>query len=772
MLTYFTGSISLLRWERSVPVRAKFFLSTPAFLGLFAVVIYCAQQSSNPFNSRGPFPQSAPSQNPNYSVWGEDQLLLQTQSATTAGKSLTILDEINDAGERKAYLALFQKQSAEARRRTALEFLEHYPQSAFLSQAYEVAAKASINLGDTRSAVEFGRLSLQILPENPLLLVPLADAEIQQGNLAVAAQDARMALDCLERFLKPAIFSEKEWSALEKQLRASSYYVLGKAATEQGLNAQGPERDRKLQEAEEFTGHSLQLNPSDPTTSYLLGLIRLVRGNLKGAASAFAATYQQRGPLREKAEKHLQEIYGHWPSKRVQGFDAFVREVANSEAPVQKPELAEESHRAGGPAPAYAGSQSCQSCHPREYAGWQNTGHARMFRPYKYENVFGDFDNATFNDETGKVVARFTHDATQYYFDILDNYGSWHHYRVDYTIGSKWQQTYAIRLPDGEIQVMPLQYNRDQKRWAAFWKTIDPPNSERAQVTNFPNLSRLTAYLPHCGPCHTSQLHAKQLKSPEPKDLDIAEGGINCEMCHGAAGDHVASMRLAKPGYKPPLKLQVEFGKLSSRDYVAVCSQCHLQSAVLAMGAEGEINYRHLPDTFYEHYRGRPYGEFALRAFYKDGRFRVVSYVVESFLRSKCYQEGHAHCGHCHDFHPSESSNIRALKFLDNPNQMCLQCHAEYAAKLEAHTHHAAKSAGSRCTSCHMPKIMNSVMFKTMTHQLDDVPNAEMTARFGQENSPNACLICHKDKDVAWLKTQLSEWYGRSRKTFLRTAVN
>jgi hypothetical protein len=44
------------------------------------------------------------------------------------------------------------------------------------------------------------------------------------------------------------------------------------------------------------------------------------------------------------------------------------------------------------------------------------------------------------------VVARFTHDNTQHYFDIMDTYGQWHHYRVDYTIGSKWQQTYATRV--------------------------------------------------------------------------------------------------------------------------------------------------------------------------------------------------------------------------------------------------------------------------------------------------------------------------------------
>jgi predicted CXXCH cytochrome family protein len=746
-------------------MRSKVFLCSPVILGLFGVAICSPQQNANPANPRATLPQNAFSQNSSYGVWGEDQLLTQNRSAAKAGNSVTLLDEIDDPGERKAYVALFYKQNAPDRRKTALEFIQQYPQSWFLSQAYDVAAKASIDLGDNKSAIQFGRESLRLLPENPLLLVPLADVETQEGNSAGATQDARLALNCLDRFLRPSIYSEKEWTALERQLRATSYYILGKATIRQGLDASGPARDRKLQEAEEFTSKSFQLNPSDTAAVYLLGLIRLARGNLEGAAIAFATTWRQEGPLKQKAGEHLQTIYAHWPSKPAQGFDAFVRDLAAADVPAQEPESGEESTPASAPAPPYAGSQSCQSCHPREYSGWLNTGHARMFRPYKFENVFGDFDNATYADETGKVVARFTHDETQHYIDIMDNYGKWYHYRVDYTIGSKWQQTYAIGLPDGEIQVVPLQYNRDKKVWSAFWKMIDPPNSERAQVTNFPRLSQETAYLAHCGPCHTSQLRSTITKSPQAKDLVIAEGGINCEMCHGPSGEHVASMRLAKPGYKPPLKLQVEFGKVSSRDYVAICGQCHLQSTVLTMGPEGEINYRHFPDTFYVHYRSRPYGEFALRSFYKDGRFRVVSFIVESFLRSKCYQQGQAQCGHCHDFHPSDSSNIRALKFRDNPDQMCLQCHPEYAAQLVAHTHHAAQSEGSRCTACHMPKIMTSVMFKTMTHQLDDIPNAEMTARYGQDNSPNACFICHKDKDIAWLKAELSKWKGSEGRT-------
>jgi tetratricopeptide (TPR) repeat protein len=734
-------------------------------LGLSVAVFYSAAQTGGPAGSADQWHPNGPSQIRNYGVEGEDQLLDQLAGpGATRPRPLRIIDEISDPGERRAFAALHQKQGAQERLTAAQQFLQDYPQSWFLWQVYEIAAKASIDLGDNKAAIQFGRQSLRILPENPLLLVPLADVEAMEGNPAAATQDARLALETLDLFLRPEAFSEKQWTSLDRQLRATSYYILAKAATKEGMD--GVEGERKLQEAEDFASKSLRLSPSDPASTYLLGLIRLARGNQAGAAIAFAATYQQGGPLKERAKQHLQTMYAHSPSNPQEKFDAFVQDLSAADVLPSNAETREATQHAGGSAPAYVGSQVCQGCHPREYSGWLNTGHAKMFRTYKFENVFGDFNNANYADETGKVVARFTQDVTQHYVDIADTFGKWHRYRVDYTIGAKWQQTYATRLPDGEIQVIPLQYNREQKRWIAFWKMIDAPGSRRASVTNFPVLSSETAYLVHCGPCHTSQLRVTNNNpTPAPKDLAFAEGGINCEMCHGPAGDHVASMRLAKAGYKPPLKLQVEFGKLPNQDYVAICGQCHLQSQVLSNGPEGEMNYRHLPETFYVHYRSRPYGEFALRAFHKDGRFRVVSFIVEAFRRTACYQVGHAQCGHCHDLHPSDDSNVRDLKFLDRPNQMCLQCHPAYATNLTAHTHHAAESEGSRCTACHMPKIMNSVMFKTMTHTIDDIPGAEMTVRYGQEHSPSACLICHPDKGIPWLRQQLSHWRDGEGKT-------
>ena len=39
----------------------------------------------------------------------------------------------------------------------------------------------------------------------------------------------------------------------------------------------------------------------------------------------------------------------------------------------------------------------------------------------------------------------------------------------------------------------------------------------------------------------------------------------------------------------------------------------------------------------------------------------------------------------------------------------------------------------------------------------EDVDGKE-AARFGAEESPNACLLCHKDRGVEWLRGAMSKW--------------
>jgi len=156
-----------------------------------------------------------------------------------------------------------------------------------------------------------------------------------------------------------------------------------------------------------------------------------------------------------------------------------------------------------------------------------------------------------------------------------------------------------------------------------------------------------------------------------------------------------------------------------------------------------------------------PFGEFSRKGFYKDGRFRQTTFIVESLERSRCFVKGQATCASCHDPHShDESSNLTSLKFSAEPDRMCTGCHTKFQEKaaVSAHTHHAPESEGSRCVSCHMPKIMDALLMRARTHQIDDIPDADLTLRFGQEESPNACLLCHAQKDAKWVKDAMQRW--------------
>jgi predicted CXXCH cytochrome family protein len=262
----------------------------------------------------------------------------------------------------------------------------------------------------------------------------------------------------------------------------------------------------------------------------------------------------------------------------------------------------------------------------------------------------------------------------------------------------------------------------------------------------------------NCAVCHTSQLRNTKGGGFQPDNLEFREPGIGCEMCHGPGGKHVAWHMQGKTYKKDPLEPPVDFTRISSVESVAICSQCHMQSAVRTPGPDGALNYSRGRDGFFPRYKSRPYSEFFLNAHFKDGRFRQTSFIVESFLRSNCFRKGGATCVSCHDpHHDDAASNPTSLLFRNEPNRMCTQCHAEFkdAANLQRHTRHSVNSEGSQCASCHMPRIMNALMSRARTHRLDDIPNARMTEQFGPEQSPNACLMCHGDKSMGWLDRQM-----------------
>ena len=407
----------------------------------------------------------------------------------------------------------------------------------------------------------------------------------------------------------------------------------------------------------------------------------------------------------------------------------------------------------------YAGSAACQGCHPREHQSWSQTGMAKMLRPYRPENVIGDFTTQReFRDEKGTKV-RLIREEGAHFFEIPGPGGEAQRLPVDYTIGSKWQQAYATKRADGRIHVFPIQYNKLHKKWVNYWKIIDPPGSRRTDLAAFHEFSDATNYQVNCAPCHTSQLHFAPSDSDRPRDIRFQEPGVNCEMCHGPSAPHAASYTAGTVHEKTPGEPPVDFRRIGQRQYIQICAQCHMQSAMFKRGAEGELNHSGEAELFFQDLRSRPLSEFSKKAFYKDGRFRETTFVVESLLRSKCFEVGKVQCGHCHNPHPQDAAkNPKSLRFLEDPNRMCLQCHEGIGEDIAAHTRHPVDAAASQCAACHMPAIMNSLLFKAGTHKIDDIPDAERTARFGHDESPSACLLCHEDRDTQWLAAALRPW--------------
>lgn len=147
------------------------------------------------------------------------------------GRRFTVIDQITDPAEREALLKIYRAHTLRARADLAESFLSKYPQSWLLPEVYKIASKAYIDLGELDWALQDGRASLQFLPESPLLLVPLPNAQVKAGRYADAEQSAKDALAYLDRFARPGTIPEKKWPEVQQQLKASCYFVLGRVRT-------------------------------------------------------------------------------------------------------------------------------------------------------------------------------------------------------------------------------------------------------------------------------------------------------------------------------------------------------------------------------------------------------------------------------------------------------------------------------------------------------------------------------------------------------------
>ena len=345
-----------------------------------------------------------------------------------------------------------------------------------------------------------------------------------------------------------------------------------------------------------------------------------------------------------------------------------------------------------------------------------------------------------------------------YYIAEPDLTGKLWEHRVEYTLGERRFQQYLTTLPDGRIVVLPPTWNITRKKWEFDLDTGNPEegSGDPIQVWN-----------KTCYSCHVSQ---------GQKNFDIEKlryqtrwqnFGINCESCHGPGREHIARATDAKvldPTTRARIRAAiVDPARLDPGSSTMICAQCHSLRDIYADKFQAGANY-------YDYFT--PVMQYRLpnsedSAYWTDGRPRQLANEVFGLWQSQCFLKGGATCITCHS-HPHDSDVDRnPLLRSINSNALCAGCHGKIAANISSHTHHSSKSSGSLCVECHMPAVVASLKTRMRDHSMS-IPVPENTIR---HDVPNACNVCHRDKDAQWTLRQMNAWYGdKSRQKFIRRA--
>lgn len=360
------------------------------------------------------------------------------------------------------------------------------------------------------------------------------------------------------------------------------------------------------------------------------------------------------------------------------------------------------------------------------------------------ENVKGDFAqrNAVLRGTTYLLQVR----ENQFYITEPDLSGKPLEHRVEYTLGERRFQHYLTTLADGRILVLPPTWDITRKRWTLDLD-IGNPEEWRGDPIQVWNKS--------CYSCHVSRGQKNFDLQKLRYQTTWQDLGINCESCHGPGGEHIAKATGAKAidatTHAQIKEAIVNPARLDPAGSTTICAQCHSLRDIYADNFKAGANY-------YDYFT--PVMEYRLpasadSAYWADGRPRQLANEAFGLWQSQCFLKGGATCATCHTRpHSSDVDHDARLRPINNA--LCTSCHTKTAANISAHTHHAAKSTGSLCIECHMPATVISLKARMRDHSIS-IPLPENTMR---HEIPNACHVCHRDKDAEWTLRQMNAWYG------------
>ncbi|MGD0384035.1 MAG: tetratricopeptide repeat protein [Thermoguttaceae bacterium] len=385
-----------------------------------------------------------------------------------------------------------------------------------------------------------------------------------------------------------------------------------------------------------------------------------------------------------------------------------------------------------------AGSKSCRDCHEEFYKLWSVSRHGLAMQPYTAELAKTFLTPQESEVAVGKRKYRAEIGEGKGWIKETSPNGQ-RKYPIAHVMGGKNVYYFLTPLDRGRLQVLPVAYDVNNKSWY---------DAAAGGVRHFPDrrdealdwTDRMFSFNIACFNCHVSGLSTNYDLATDTYHTAWAEAGISCESCHGPGAEHARAIQAGVAGHSSTDIKIIRTKEFSAQQINDMCATCHAKLVPLSAGFPPG-------DKFFDHY---DLVTLEQPDYYPDGRDLGENYTYTSWLMSPCVKSGKLDCNHCHT--PSGRMRFQG----ENSNQSCMPCHEDYVKNPAGHGRHQPGSKGNECIACHMPMTRFAGMGRTDHSMLPPAPAASMAFK-----SPNACNLCHTDKDAVWSDEWVRKWYPR-----------